>query len=469
MKKLLFIALIAIGAYACNQATKTGEEGGKEFKPYNAFCANGDSNLCTLLPYDVAEDFGFGYQSVLDSQFQPPFDAFSWQTFVALNWPADAQGNPTGNSIGANANNMRVWEYYTDPSIAFANGLLAGELKLHMAAAENSGQKLLYMDSKSPRHLLQLARKPDEFVEADGMPLVDRNGNFTLYEIRINKVEDTFIRNNKLNTAANIYKYATRGDSGQVHASLELPQSDSLQQNPGTIEVKTSWRILDPAKGDDTSRFYCRKATIYIDAKHTTNKKPLVVPGVTVGLVGMHIIRNTPKMNGFLIWTTFEHVDNAPEEGERNSGTRWSYYNKDCKDCPVNTPPPYQPGDDSQFLWSPAPPYASHYSDSMKGYGTQVVRENAIYKWTDVLNNWWRAKLKGTVWANYKLVGTQWERGEGLASTKPAPIYLANTTLETYIQSTSSCIGCHSAAKVVFNKKDTVTTALSFLFPIYKH
>ncbi|WP_276134963.1 hypothetical protein [Polluticoccus soli] len=468
MKKLLFIALVITGAYACNQAVKTGEKGdGKEFKPYNSFCSNGDTNLCTLLPYDVAENFGFGYQSVLDSQFQPPFDAFSWQTFIALNWPADASGNPTGNSISANPGNKRVWEYYIDPSKAFSNGLLGGELKLHMDAAESNGQKFLYMDSKSPHDLGLTVPRPDEFVEADGKPLVDRNLNFTLYEIKVNNVEDTFIRNNKLNTAAGIYKYASQGRAG--NAALELPESDSAKQNPGTIEVKTSWRILDPAKGDDTSRFYCRKATIYIDAAHTTNKKTLIVPGVTVGLVGMHIIRNTPKMSGFLIWTTFEHVDNAPEEGERTNGTRWSYYNKDCKDCPVNTPPPFQPGDNKQYLWSPTPPYASHYTDSMKGYGTQVVRENAIYKWTDVLNNWWRAKLQGTVWANYKLVGTQWERGEGLSSTKPAPIYLANTTLETYIQSTSSCIGCHSAAKVVFNQKDTVTTALSFLFPIYKH
>ena len=466
MKKLLFIALVIIGAYACNEAIKTCDGPDKEFQPYNAYCSNGDSNLCNLLPYDVPENFGFGYVTKLDSVFQPPFDAFSWQTFVALNWPADAQGNPTGNSIGDNPGNKRVWEYYVTPAKAFAWGNENSEMQLHLMAAENNGEKLLSMDSKSPRRLQ--AARPDEFVEADGHPLVDRNLNFTLYEIRMNNVEDTFIRNNKLTTAENIYNYAAKGQKNTM-VELVLPASDSATQNPGTIEVKTSWRILDAAKGDDTTRFYCRKATIYIDAAHTTNKKPLVVRNVTVGLVGMHIIRNTPKLHKALIWTTFEHVDNAPEEGERNSDTRWSYYNKECKDCPVNTPPPFQPGDNKEYLWSPTPPYASHYADSMKGYGTQVVREFAIYKWTGVLNNLWRAKLKGTVWANYKLVGTQWQRNEPGVSADPAPALLANTTLETYDQKTASCIGCHNGARVIFNQKDTATTALSFLFPIYKH
>jgi hypothetical protein len=62
------------------------------------------------------------------------------------------------------------------------------------------------------------------------------------------------------------------------------------------IEIKASWRILLPATGDDTSRYYCRKATIFIDSLHTRNHKPLLITNVTVGMVGMHIVRKTAKV-----------------------------------------------------------------------------------------------------------------------------------------------------------------------------
>ena len=78
--------------------------------------------------------------------------------------------------------------------------------------------------------------------------------------------------------------------------------------------------------------------------------------------------------------------------------------------------------------------------------GVQVVRSTPIAT-TDseavTLNGWYQGLLAGTVWANYELVSTQWTTGGAPHGT---PAILANTTLETFIQPKSSCLGCHGGA-----------------------
>jgi hypothetical protein len=74
--------------------------------------------------------------------------------------------------------------------------------------------------------------------------------------------------------------------------------------------------------------------------------------------------------------------------------------------------------------------------------------------------------LKGTVWEHYELISTQWPTARPCAldtdpsletdpTCAPAPIFLANATLETFSQAenaggiplaTSTCIGCHNNA-----------------------
>jgi hypothetical protein len=74
--------------------------------------------------------------------------------------------------------------------------------------------------------------------------------------------------------------------------------------------------------------------------------------------------------------------------------------------------------------------------------------------------------LQGTVWANYRLVGSQWtvaNDGSGGKGTINVPSRLGNTTLESFIQVDASCISCHSFAEVIYNK-DTISTDFSFLF-----
>lgn len=461
MKKFILVLLLAGAVYACTQLQQPSPSGAI----YNSFCDSGGNQPCSHIPVDVDEVFGVGYDSFLDSVKQPPFDVFSWQTFIALNWPADSNGKPTG-VIGDNTDAPRVWEFYQDPAEVFGNS--SQELSFHLNAAKKSGQKFFYMDSKSPHQLAPLKG----FEEADGHPLIDRNLNFALYEIKMNPVEADFVTQNKLTTFANIGAYYN------TQGQFQLPPSDSATGNVGSMEIKTSWRILDPAKGDDTTRYYCRNAVIYIDTAHTVSTKPLII-NAKVGMVGMHIIRTTAKLSSRAIWSTFEHIDNTPDSpqaAQMDTSTRWSFYNPDCLNCPLNNPPAFLATDNKQYRWDSTAPYALRYAtgspgqDLNRGFGTQAVRVYPIWSFTEQINNLWQTKLQGTVWANYRLIGSQWQLSE-LFPSPTAPNNLANTTLETYIQASASCISCHSFASVsyVAAPGDTVNIAtdLSFIFPSY--
>nr|WP_294941801.1 hypothetical protein [uncultured Mucilaginibacter sp.] len=473
MKKFLVIVVIFGLLLACKYFQSHTVGGGAPI--YNAFCDSTQAdNPCSVVPYDVNETMSLGYDSFLDSLHQIPFDVFSWQTFIALNWPANAAGNPIGTSVNDSLGAQRVWEHYQDPAEVF--GTSVPLLNLRLSEAKKGGQKFLYLDSKAPHALAAVAsinaNDINGFQEADGHPLIDRNLNFALYEIKMNPVETKFTLDNKLTTTQGIYNAGIK-----THNAIDLPASNSTTKNLGIIEIKASWRILLPATGDDTSRYYCRKATIFIDSLHTRNHQPLLITNVTVGLVGMHIVRKTAKVSANQIWSTFEHIDNTPDDAQQAqmSNRQWSFYNPDCLNCTPNAAPDTIKGDNKQYMWQPNMPYARDYAVGAPGqqlkrdsFGTQALRLYPVYRYTEMVNQLWQAKLKGSVWANYRLIGTQWQQSE-IAASPTAPHFLGNTTLETFIQADASCISCHkSYASVLYNgNKDTITTDMSFIFPVY--
>ncbi|MDP6958658.1 MAG: hypothetical protein QF645_07585, partial [Planctomycetota bacterium] len=171
------------------------------------------------------------------------------------------------------------------------------------------------------------------------------------------------------------------------------------------------------------------------------------------GLVGFHVTVKTAGYPGW-VWATFEQVDNISTEA--GSGRRPSYNNG------TDDPPPNALGYD----YNPKrniPPFA-RLSERNPVQVTRLVpipstpRDPAGYSTAD-LNHRYRKLLRGTVWEYYELVGTQWSLQpeqytaynpeynyrnytEDLAGT-PFPSQLSNTTMETYIQTRSSCIQCH--------------------------
>src|SRR5215212_4716500 len=75
--------------------------------------------LSSMIPGDV----NVTAQTVSIDAFQPDFDVYSWNTFIALNWPAGPDGNADpSQKIGQNGDNDTVWEHYRDVSDIFLPG-----------------------------------------------------------------------------------------------------------------------------------------------------------------------------------------------------------------------------------------------------------------------------------------------------------------------------------------------------------
>ncbi len=467
MKRML-LAFLLIGGlvFACTELAENS--GDPTSPPPNlelnlCVCAETAKcqQLCSTLPNYVNGHLSNDYLGSLDSINQTPFDQFSWQSFIALNWPAGSNGQPLNTPIGSAPDSFRVWEQYLDIANVFNNTLFG-------SSCEPSGPEniKLFLFQKTPR----LVNPDGSFQEADGNALLDRNLNFALYDIRLNDEEVSYILSNNLNT-----KSGQENFTGEVDfplASMTLPDS------VGAIEIKAAWRILDESKGDDLSRYYHRKATIYIPGEYVKDGNALCVEE-TVGLVGFHIARKVQTKNlsqvDHWIWSTFEHVDNTPNnpiaaQDPSVDSTHYSFYKPNCINCPVNSPPSMsdstgmcfgvdnpQPTKPRAVKWARQQPYGEDYGMCIEGdqnagerFGTQVIREYPIFQYTQGINQFFQSKLAGTVWENYQLIGTQWRRNpfENFTTTTDIPYFLANAVQETFMQPNASCAACHAGATI---------------------
>lgn len=396
-------------------------------------CSKGD--LCSYMPRDV--DFhqkSNGYSTFIPA-CQNAFDWFSWQSFVAINWPSDANGNPLKVPIAEDPKAPRVWESYLGLDEVF-NG-----------AQKNHGGLLeLGQIAKSGPH--SFSGHNADMEPGSDKPLLDRNLNFTLYEIRINKTQADYIKQNGLTTWCGQKRFY---DS--VSNTVQFPSGSYKSDSVGSIEIKTAWRVLIPGV-DDTTRYFTRKAVIVVPAEYVVTKVP-IRDTVTVGLVGMHLVRNVSTDGTSWIWSSFEQVDNAPvcPDGKCPPGTsNYSYYNPACSNCLLNKEPSAKNND---FLWSVAQgsnrQYGRQYSNG--GFGSQIGRINPVESSTDSISRIWQNKLKeaGSVWQYYHLIGSQWLNVEGShgTSTFGIPPKQANTAMESYLQrlvvssGSGSCMGCH--------------------------
>jgi hypothetical protein len=426
---VLILSFLALPSCSGEEARPPQAELAAGDTTYNPWCASGtQTQLCPEIPHEVNVKLPAGYSGLIPAD-QVRFDDFSWQSFVALNWPAGSDGRPLGTDFSASPAAPRVWEGYQDAITVFRGG--------EPIPCNAGGGKMLVQMAKNG----QVVDPDGSFDEAVGGPLIDRNLNFVVYEKKMNPDEAQFVLDNG---------YATM--QGQAKAdSIRFPvgfYTDSAHtQGPvGSIEIKAAWMVVQPA---DSARFYTRAAVLYVPAKHSATGQPLCL-NATVGLVGMHIIHKTRNFPSW-IWSTFEHVDNAPQclpgqGGACGDSTTFSFYNAACTNCQLNTPA--SSGSDSTFLWEPDPPYARRYAVDRR-YGSQITRRQAVYSFTDSTSRAWQQRVQGTVWANYRLIGSQWQvrhldvPGGG---SKNVPDILRNTTLESFIPDSSSCLGCHAFA-----------------------
>lgn len=511
MRKLPFVIPLAV-AGAC-MALLSAAPPPPTYVPAPVYCFGSshaaDSPLCAVLPGNIGPDPALqaktlGYKGIanqtppasFNQDVESPFDNYSWQTFIALMWKNGA--GPQSARAALAGDGERVWQTYPRVSQVFGNS------PVMPSCTPAPGEQLFAIAAKpdgSP------ATRNEEYVQAaTGKPAIDVNGNWTIYERRLNGIEFAYLKAPGGNKSWDLTTLGGQHNFVTAKQTVAFPHMQVPAPQNGAIEIKAAWRIFDPKDhATNAKRFYLQRAMLAVAPKLVDHPTPIVAPicaHVELGLVAMHIIqRNMPTKTPLRpqwFWTTFEQVDNAPLAAKPCDITNpavcsndpavvnklpcqvkfqlgpqpnYSYFNTRYPAMTTNQPP-VKPATAKAYLWNPAPPYAKKYlvataPGASTWVGTQISRCWSVYFLTQQLNNQWQQTLRaiGSPLANYMLIGTQWGAGIEGGTPEPGPVdaapnYLSNSVVETYLQTfwdrnakdpyagfnTGSCVSCHSLA-----------------------
>lgn len=410
------------------------------------------------------------------------FDYFSWQSFIAMNWPAKI--GPDGRPLRGVPDTTktlsdpgpRVWETWKADYELFQNSKDGTATPSDWNDYEVKNAPC----GQAQSHVLPLIAKGDSVIpggvnQAMGGPLIPQqkvNNQLTYvrYEVRVNQTQYNETKNAQYYLRSKLPKFPAR-----INFSSSKIDPVSGNGTYGAIEIKAAWRLMTPEEMNNQairSRYYITQATI-VDPK-TGQCSQTTVP---VGLVGFHIGHKTSPFAAW-VWSTFEQVDNVPcTRAEQQGGDMrcaappegFSFNNG--TNSPDATANGYFPLNAIQPFNPNKPPFRP----------LQVIRFNDVRDDIITMNNLVRTLpgIQGTVWEFYKLVGNQWPTQNVDPKTgQPIPIVLndpttdadayprgadspfpqdgvANITMETYYQNQAeppsplfgtSCIHCHYQA-----------------------
>ncbi len=315
-----------------------------------AFCDEIDA-LDPIQPPDVLFDPGSLPSVELANRM---FNCYGWRTFVSLFWPAEegARGVPdVEKSISDEG--PRVWETFKQTYEVFQPNNPDWTLN---DKEWNDPQPLPQVcidaldDAGMPQEGVMTFQVLNETHQAFGSQfnnLVDQNNNIVHYNVRVNRDEFEFIKENGY---ADTGDYDYNGPLGINKRLFRLPDNTTGFTGKGATEVKSAWKILctNPLtcnQVDDPERYLTTTALIYTPATVKTinpfkQSGPLPPDTVTapatceiaeVGLVGFHIAVKTfwaPQW----IWPTFEHIDNVPGNtaDDEPEPLQYSFFNPEC-------------------------------------------------------------------------------------------------------------------------------------------
>lgn len=391
-------------------------------------------------------------------QIRPNFDYFSWQSFIALNWPAmpgqrGVPNQPDNPSVflTAKPGTPVVWGTYKDSFDLFGQGTTppspwnSDQSQNPPCGPVPAGQRALIFSTMSDTPVMGAAATKQAF----SFPLVDQRGNYVYYDVRYDKAQYEFIVNN------GFYLLKNLAPAENAQFGVQMPMTTASPNVLGSIMVKAAWRVATGK--EDLSRFYATKALVYNPVSKKCSPQ-------TVLLVGLHIAHKVAPFTAW-VWSTFEQVDNVPADADV-------------------TPKPPVPPNGYSFNNGKATPATNSGYDHRPAYppvanptAVQVNRVNAIPNTptgasTRDFNAYYRNLLKGTVWQYYELVVTQWPFSPGVGDGSPYQLMqnggvyphnagdafpvngAVNTTMETYFQTQNdaagaggnSCMSCHYRA-----------------------
>lgn len=367
-------------------------------------------------------------------QIKALYDLLSWQTFMAINWPVDEQGQayPFGDESG-----VPQWLTWKESEEVFrADGLdpapwgsartlsvMSGAVRGPIPGDEDldMATRILYKSDKL-QNLLEEQR------QIEGHPLWDQNGNKVYYEILLNQSSFQTV------TSPDAPLYNLDGQIaywGKIHHQLGNIFASGIYNYSnfvGAIEIKLAWKIIDQSQGDIPERFFRMNAMLLDDTGDWVAQE--------VGLVGIHINHKTQSAEQW-VWSTFEQIDNLAVDApavaayaQQGKILKPSFFDPNCKTaagapCPANVLP--TPAADGVLR-------------------TQVTRELPIPASVEILNAYFQKlfREKQSVWQYYRLINTQYPTTK---AGDPTPTLMTNPVIETYNQQ-EGCMQCHAQAQL---------------------
>lgn len=363
------------------------------------------------------------------NNLQRSADIFSWQEFFALNWPASSnmRGEPDENKRISDAG-PRVWETWKEEYEVY---LRNGDKPMPWNDREpvpGTCEKVIFRTQK----IHDVVDATLQAAAADGtLPakLTDQKRKLVRYEIRLNKVLFEHIVQNRLYNA----------EVQALAKSVNFPN--------GAILIKAAWREVTPA---EEKLFHTVNACV---CDKSPQGKMVNCKKERMGLVGFHITQKTPSAPQW-VWSTFEQIKNVPGPGATGA---LSFNDPTCLTCPLNKQT--KPGKPNQITRAiPIPAADPDCSQPLQAVDN-VQRLNAEVQKA--------LATAGSVFQYYSLVNTQWPVPPTSSTTQPETVFqvrpaaLGNTTMESFVQPTSSCMGCHSTARTV-NQNNFVSSDFSF-------
>ena len=408
------------------------------------------------------------------------FDCFSWQTFIALSWPADSMqpGQPDSmKSIQDIGSGPTVWQTYSPVYNIFQAGNTGWVVPPFGSTPQITG-----CDNPEGRMILTLNSKARDIANETGQAfagtfgkLVDRNRHEVWYEVFANEVEYDYIVENGLASTPRL----TPG--GPTNFTVSFPFDSAHHEN--SIEVKSAWKQLCTGQEcrpvDDPDDYYTTEVLHYhSDTGGCTGPHQS-------GLIGLHLAIKTfwaPQW----VWATFSHELNAPTVGTSDmQADSFSFFDPGL---PPDTFPELTCGA-APFLISPAGCPNVVLNRFPDGPGThtrpswlppvdhpnQITRLAPPSPELTALNSEFQAALDGTPFKNYVLLDTQWPlNGQvgtrevpkpnmhacadttlGTNCFQSIPRYLRNPVIESYMttyakngtqvvqSSNRGCLSCH--------------------------
>lgn len=338
------------------------------------------------------------------------FHQFAWQAFIDVVQPASGGGREFEDWMPE----YGIFVPAGTPVTPWGQQPNAPCSSSPKAAAADA--KKLFLRPRVPKGAGVDAGSDDQ---ATGDPLYDQDKNVVYYSMWVNKTE---------------YDFITGCDFNNTTCITSAPNTTALPA--GSVELKAAWRTFS---GDAPKNMYTIQGVVGDSCKP-----------VTMGLVGFHLVVNTPTHPEF-IWATFEHNANAPDctNPQAPPAGGWSFNNPSCSaaDCPPNKNKvnPTQ-------VCRVAP----------QGGGTSDNTSAMI-----ALNSSVQSTLQGllksspkyadmAVWLNYQMTGNLWTV-DGVLPPQPGNFAgskeNANTTLETFIQGDNhNCFTCHTQQQFVNGK-----------------